>query len=264
MADLTGQVAIVTGAGSGIGRATAKLFLEHGAHVVAVDVDERALEWCAAEPDAVMVAGSIADGRTNDLMVETAYDRWGRLDIAVLNAGIPFFGSILDDEMAEFDRNVAINLRGTTLGLRAAARVMSQRGAGAIVVTASTSGILGDVGLWGYNATKAALINLVRSAGAELAPFGVRVNAVCPGPTLTGIADAALRAEPELEQAVASHVPMRRWAQPREIAAAIEFLASGDASFITATSLVVDGGLTSITRSFDLAPLPDARERTIL
>lgn len=252
MSDLTDRVAIVTGAGSGIGRAATRRFLDHGARIIAVDVDSVALEWCRSESNVISVTGSVADADTNTTMVEAAISEFGQIDIGFLNAGIPFFGSILDDQMDDFDRNVAVNLRGTTLGLRAIGRVMVERGRGAIVITASTSGLLGDIGLWGYNATKAGLINMVRSAAGELAPAGVRVNAVCPGPTLTGISDAVLKAQPEMEAMVARHIPMQRWAQPDEIAAAVEFLASDDASFITGTTLVVDGGLTSLTHSFDL------------
>jgi meso-butanediol dehydrogenase/(S,S)-butanediol dehydrogenase/diacetyl reductase len=264
MADLSGKVAVVTGAGSGIGRAAAQRFLRSGASIVAVDISAAGLQWCDGLENVVPVVGSVADRATNAAMVDASLSGFGRLDIAYLNAGIAAFGAISDPSMDAFDSIVAVNLRGTVLGLKAVSVPMIEQRSGAVVVTASTSGMFGDIGMWAYNATKAALINLVRSTGSELAAWGVRVNAVCPGPTLSDGAAGSMANQPGAQEAVASKIPMRRWAHPDEIAAAVEFLASDDASFVTATTLVADGGLTALTNAFDvpdLAPLLEVSGR---
>lgn len=248
------QVAVVTGAASGIGRAIADRLLAEGARVLAVDVDEDGLGWAGRVDDAEAFVGSVTDRDTATGMVERAVKLWGRLDVAALNAGITPPGSILDPGDEVFDACVEVNLRGVAHGVRAALPVMLQRGGGAIVVTSSTAGLGGDAGAWAYNATKAATVNLVRSAAVEIAHRGVRVNAVCPGPVFTEAAQRFEQAAPELIEVFRTRTPMRRWARPEEVAAVVAFLASADASYVTGVALPVDGGVTAMSGLF---PLPE-------
>jgi meso-butanediol dehydrogenase / (S,S)-butanediol dehydrogenase / diacetyl reductase len=253
MSRLSDKVAIVTGGASGIGRAAAERFLAEGASVLVVDRDEAQLEWTESSAGAKAFAGSIAEESVNDSMVRAALDEWGKLDIAFLNAGITGFGPLIDSPSALFETNVAVNLVGTVHGLRAAARAMRDGSGGSIVVTSSMSGVLGDVGNFSYNGTKAALLNVVRSAAGELAPAGIRVNAVCPGTTRTGMVADVLALDPEADATLVKEVPMKRWADPSEIANAVLFLVSDEASYVTGVALPVDGGCLALARTF---PLP--------
>lgn len=249
------RVAIVTGAGSGIGRATAELFVERGVAVVASDIDAAALGWCAG-PLVVGCAGDVADAAHHAALVATALDLWGRLDVSILNAGVsgssPFEA---DGAIERFERSVAVNVTGVALGIRHAAPAMRASGGGAIVATASTSAFGGDPGRWAYNATKAAVVNLVRAAAIDYAVQGIRVNAVAPGPVLTGMT-TRLTERPEVAAAMARRIPLQRWGVPRELAEAMWFLASPAASFITGVTLPVDGGLSAGAGHFDLPALP--------
>lgn len=250
------RVAVVTGAASGIGRATAELFAERGFGVVAVDVDSRSLEWWSPAGSTtgsiIGLAGDIAAEETNAAMVAAAIERWGRLDVAVLNAGVagtrPFED---DDAMERFDQVMAINVRGVALGIRHAAPAIRAAGGGAIIATASTSGLRGDPGRWAYNTSKAAVINLVRAAALDYATQGIRVNAVAPGPTESGLTRRLIDVAAASESMV-RRVPMQRWGLAREIAEAMWFLASPAASFITGVTLPVDGGLSANAGHFDL------------
>ncbi len=183
------RVVIVTGAASGIGRATAERLVGDGAAVVAVDADppdQDAAGERRADVTAV-VTGDVTEAATNERAVEVALARFGRLDAAVFNAGLSMSGDLLNLPMAQFDRAVDVNVRAVALGIRAVAGTMGAGGAGRIVVTASTSGLGGDPGMWAYNTTKGAVVNLVRAAAIELGPAGITVNAVCPGPTETAM-----------------------------------------------------------------------------
>ncbi|MEZ0073285.1 SDR family NAD(P)-dependent oxidoreductase [Planotetraspora sp. GP83] len=239
--------AIVTGAGAGIGRASAELFAERGYDVVAVDLSGAALSELEASHGVVPLVGDVAEESTNVVAVELALDRFGRLDAAVLNAGIGATPPLEAPGAVErFDRMVAVNLRGPVLGIRAAAPVLRAGGGGAIVLTASISGLGGDPGVWAYNATKAGVVNLVRGTSIDYAAQGIRINAVAPGLTDTP-RTAVHREDPELAAELTRRIPMRRWARPREQAEAIWFLASPAASYITGVTLPVDGGLTANT-----------------
>ncbi|CAB4888356.1 unannotated protein [freshwater metagenome] len=248
---------MITGAGSGIGRAAAELFVSRGCQVVAVDVNAEALEWAADNVQVICVAGDVSAASTNTAMVDAALHTWGRLDIAVLNAGtVGGPGFEADGAIERFDRLLAVNLRSVALGIRHCAPAIRLTGAdGAIVATASTSGMGGDPGNWAYNASKAGVINLVRAAAIDYAVQGIRINAVAPGPTETGMTQG-LRGLPELHRAMARRVPMQRWGEPCELAEAIWFLASPAASFITGVTLPVDGGLSASAGHFDLPSAP--------
>ncbi len=246
------SVAIVTGAASGIGRATVERFVEHGASVVAVDRSADALDWVAAleSPECVEpLVGDVTSPDTNADAVAVALERFGRLDAAVFNAGVSMGGDLLDLPMEEFDRALDVNVRAVALGIRAVAPAMRVARAGRIIVTASTSGIGADPNMWAYNTSKGAVINLVRAAAVDLGPDGITVNAVCPGPTETAMT-ARLQDAPDRHDDLRRSIPLQRWGQPHEIAAMITFLASGDASFVNGAIIPVDGGVTANTGQF--------------
>ncbi|GLW07244.1 short-chain dehydrogenase [Microtetraspora sp. NBRC 13810] len=257
---MTGEarVVLVTGAANGIGRATVDLLLGQGALVVAVDLDDLALGVLRGEAEAggsvVTLTGDVAEEETNRAAVALAVETFGRLDGVVLNAGrggtLPWEDS---RAVAAADRIFAVNLRGPMLGIRAAVPALRESGGGAVVVTASVAGLRADPGTWAYNASKSAVINLVRAAALDYAAVGIRVNAVAPGLTRTRL--TAGRADPRL----AERVPLGRFAEPREQAEAIGFLLSPAASYVTGTTLVVDGGLDASLGI--LPPSPAARRR---
>ncbi|EFC80689.1 SDR family NAD(P)-dependent oxidoreductase [Parafrankia sp. EUN1f] len=236
---------VVTGAAAGIGRACVELFAERGFGVVAVDVSKEGLDEFAGHSEVVTLVGDVADPETNDAMVALAVERFGRLDTAVLNAGLGGAPPIeAEGAVEKLDAIYAVNVRGLTLGIRSAAPALRAAGGGSIVVTSSGAGLRGDPYTWAYNTTKAAANNLVRSAALDYAFQGIRINAVAPGLTLTP-RTAGQRADPVLSAALTRRIPMGRWAQPREQAEAIWFLASPAASYITGVTLPVDGGLTA-------------------
>ncbi|MFB4271531.1 SDR family NAD(P)-dependent oxidoreductase [Nonomuraea sp. GTA35] len=234
---VAGAAVLVTGAASGIGRATVDLLLDQGARIVAVDLDGNSLATLRDLAGVVTLAGDVAEEAVNQAAVKLAVQTYGRLDGVVLNAGT---GGTLPWEhpraVAAAERIFAVNLRGPMLGIRAAAPALREAGGGAIVVTASVAGLRADPGTWAYNASKSAVLNLVRAAALDYAAAGIRVNAVAPGLTSTRIAGRG-------EHRQAWRPPMRRPAKPREQAEAIAFLLSPAASSLTGTALVVDGGL---------------------
>jgi len=257
------KVAIVTGAGSGIGRATAELFAERGFAVVASDRTAELMGWAAQHPDVLGVAADASVDGDNARLVAVALERHGRLDVAVLNAGIvgspPIEG---DGAMERLDQVLAVNVRGVASGIRQAAPAMrTTAGGGAIVATASTSGIRADPGSWAYNASKAAVINLVRAAAIDYAAQGVRVNAVAPGPTETGMT-AGLAELPALHADMTRRIPMQRWGRPREQAEVIWFLASPAASFVTGVTVPCDGGISANVGHFLPPAGPGATARS--
>ncbi len=236
-----GRVVIVTGAGSGIGRATVEMLVAEGSHVIAVDLDDASLAWTQGlDSDVLRVPGSIAEEATNRAMVAAAVEAHGRLDAVALNAGIMVSGDINRGTMEDFDRVMDVNVRGAVLGMKASLPAMGD--GGSIVVTGSVSGLRADSGFFAYNAAKAAVVNLARAAALDVAHLGIRVNAVCPGPTRTGMMEATDGTP--IQTSMTARVPLQRFADPSEIAAAICFLASPGASFITGVALPVDGGVT--------------------
>lgn len=250
--------AVVTGAASGIGRATVELFSERGFGVVAVDRDGARLAELDGRLEVVTLSGDVTDADTNRAAVALAADRFGRLDVAVLNAGFGGAPPIEAPGAAEaLDRIHAVNVRAVAEGIAAAAPALRAAGGGSIVVTSSGAGLRGDPYTWAYNATKAGSINLVRSAALDYAYQGIRINAIAPGLTLTGLTEATLSDGP-LRESLLRRIPLHRWADPREQAEVIWFLASPAASYVTGTVIPVDGGL-SASNGFLLPPTADGQ-----
>lgn len=247
------RVAVITGAASGIGRACVELFTERECGVVAVDLADADWSWIPAAAEVETVAGDVADEAVAAAMVAAGLARWGRLDVAVLNAGVvggPGFEE--PGALDRLDRVLAVNVRGVAAGIRHAAPAMRTTGdAPAIVATASTSGFGGDPRNFAYNASKAAVMNLVRAAAIDYGSLGIRVNAIAPGPVETGMT-ARLQQAPAIHRAMARRIPLQRWGQPRELAEAVWFLASPAASFVHGVVLPVDGGLSANAGHFDL------------
>ena len=246
--DLTGKVTIVTGAGSGIGRASARMFAAAGAQVIAVDRAESVHETPQGNPLIVAHQCDTADEAAVLELVAFALTGFGGLDIVFANAGIaavpPTYWESGPEDWAEVLR---INLIGPALAVKHAAPVMVRAGGGAIVCTASVAGLRSGAGPASYSASKAGVINLVQTAAQQLAGTGVRVNAICPGLIETGMTRRAYdyaRANDKLDR-IGQLNPLRRGGQPEEIATAALFLASPLASYINGHALVVDGGLSS-------------------
>ena len=250
---LAGQVAVVTAGGSGIGAATARRFAAEGAAVVIGDLSGKRAEAVAAE-----IAGrgsrvewlkmDAADPDGVQATIQRALDAYGHLDVMVNNAGLAEVAPLDEITIEGWNRVIAVTLTSAFLGMKYCLPVMRRQGAGAIVNTASISGTAGDYGLSSYNAAKAGVINLTRSAAIENARHGIRVNCVCPG-TIDTRAPMLLggdRAD-EIRRAQAAANPIARMGEAEEIASAVLFLASREASFITGAAIVADGGLTAHT-----------------
>ena len=245
--ELRGKVAIVTGAGSGIGRAIALRLAEEGARVVASDVDLRSAEETATEIQegrGETIALQVNVGSQTDVaaMVSRALEQWAQVDILVNNAGVSGEFPFLDMAEAEWDRVLNINLTGAFLCGQAAARAMVQGGRGGRIINiASVNAEVAGAGLAHYCASKGGLRMLTKVMALELAPHGINVNAVAPGIVNTPLTAKSLQ-EPAKRRALMAHVPLGRVGQPEDVAHAVLFLASEKASFITGTILFVDGG----------------------
>ena len=249
MSSNAGRVYAVTGGGSGIGRATVERLVADGASVVAVDLSDQSLEWTRTVDRVVALAGDVTLEETNEAMVAAAEEHFGALHGVFLNAGVAGFGLIDRAPMAMFDKVMEVNVRAVALGIRAALPALRKVEGGAIVVTGSTSGLQADPGGWTYNASKAAVINMAKAAALDVAHEGIRVNAVCPGPTRTGMTKG-MQERPDVDGNIRSIVPMARWGDASELAAAAAFLLSPDASFITGVALPVDGGVNCNSGQF--------------
>ncbi|MEN9718913.1 MAG: hypothetical protein RIQ99_1791 [Pseudomonadota bacterium] len=243
-----GKVALVTGASGGIGRATALGFAVSGAAVVVSDVNDAGGEETvamitAAGGKAIYQRCNVADSADVKALVARAVSTFGRLDYAHNNAGINNMGSNEYDD-AVWDRAIAINLSGVMYCMREEAEVMLANGGGAIVNTASINGLVGNGAQPGYTATKHGVVGLTRHGALRWAKAGIRVNAVCPGVIETPMT-APLAADPEMRKVLDGLTPMGRMGQAEEIAAAVLWLCSDQASFVTGHPLVVDGGATA-------------------
>jgi NAD(P)-dependent dehydrogenase (short-subunit alcohol dehydrogenase family) len=244
---LVGRTAVVTGAGSGIGLASARRLAAEGARIVAVDIDETAGKAVAAETGGLFIAADVASADQVRRLFEQAAERFGRIDIAFNNAGIspPDDDSILDTGLEAWRRVQEVNLTSVYLCCKYVIPYMQRQGKGSIINTASFVAVLGAAtSQISYTASKGGVLAMSRELGVQFAREGIRVNALCPGPVNTPLLRELFAAEPERAARRLVHVPMGRFAEPGEIAAAVAFLASDDASFITASAFLVDGGIT--------------------
>lgn len=251
---LAGRTAIITGGAGGIGAATGELFCAEGANVLLVDTDEGTLVRMAvairkAQPDAridVLVADVTNPGDAAHA-VSHVVERFGALNILVSNAAVRNLASIENADLAEWSRVINVNLFGAVAFCRATLAELRKDGRASIVIVSSCYATMGRKGFGAYDASKAALLSLTRTLAWEEAPHGVRVNAVCPGGTLTpftvGRAQQRGKTEADMRSEVKSDLLMRRWAEPHEIAYPILFLASHEASYVTGVALNVDAGL---------------------
>jgi NAD(P)-dependent dehydrogenase (short-subunit alcohol dehydrogenase family) len=245
---LEGKVALVTGAASGIGRATAELFAAMGARVVASDVDGARGEEVAAALGAEVrfVAADVAQDGALDDVVGEALRAWGRIDCAANCAGVGGGHAATHEYPVEtWDRIVSVNLRGTWLAMRAEIGAMLEHGGGAIVNVASTLALRGSPFASPYSASKHGVLGLTRTAAIEYAQRGIRVNAVCPGAIDTPMMDETFERFPGFREALVGFVPMGRMGGAGEVAGAIAWLCSDAASFVTGEGLTIEGGLLS-------------------
>ncbi|BDG73167.1 SDR family NAD(P)-dependent oxidoreductase [Roseomonas fluvialis] len=251
--NFTGKAAVVTGGGNGIGRAVCLAFAAHGAKVLVVDRDGDAAVAVAAEIGGQALACAADVTRADDVAayVARALDAFGRIDCFHNNAGIEGrVGPIVDYAEADFDAVMAVNVKGVFLGLKHVLPVMIRQGAGAVVNTASTAGLVGTAKMPAYVASKHAVLGLTKSAAGEVGPLGIRVNAVCPGPIDTRmIRDLERQISPNrpesVEQAYTAGIPLRRYGTVEEVANVVLFLCSDLAGNVTGAQYVIDGGRTA-------------------
>jgi len=245
---LKDKVAIVTGAGSGIGRASAELFAAHGARVVVADL-KGADETASLIGDSAFAVTADA-GRDADIqaLVQAAVERFGGLDIVFANAGVSGgLKSIFEQDADDWSEVLRVNLIGPALAIQHAAPVIKERGGGSIICTASVAGLRSGAGSGAYSASKAGVISLVKTAAQQLTGSNVRVNAICPGLIETGMTEFVYeRARAKGHEGKLGHLnPLKRGGEPIEIAHAALFLASDESSYVNGHALVVDGGLSS-------------------
>lgn len=247
-ASLSGRVALITGAATGIGHVTAAVFAERGAKLVLSDVNVDGGEATAASirdagGEAVFVRADVSDGSDVQAMVAKAITQFGRLDCAVNNAGIDGRMALVHEQAEEdWDRVIAVNLRGVFLCMKHEIRPMLAQHGGAIVNVASVAGLQGYAMLSAYTASKHGVVGLTKSAALEYAKQGIRINALCPGPTRTGMTGMIEDIAPAHYDLLKRQVPLQRWADPDEMASVIEFLISPAASYVNGHAMVADGG----------------------
>jgi len=244
---LVGRTAVVTGAGSGIGLASARRLAAEGAHVVCADIDPERGKAAAEETGGLYVPTDVTDPGQVEALFATAYDTYGSVDVAFNNAGIspPDDDSILTTGLDAWRRVQETNLTSVYLCCKYALPHMRRQGRGSIINTASFVAVMGAAtSQISYTASKGGVLAMSRELGVQFAREGIRVNALCPGPVNTPLLKELFAKDPERAQRRLVHVPVGRFAEPEEIAAAVAFLASDDSSFVNAAEFLVDGGIS--------------------
>jgi NAD(P)-dependent dehydrogenase (short-subunit alcohol dehydrogenase family) len=245
---LAGKVAVITGGASGIGFATAQRLRAEGATVVIGDMDEEAGTKAAADVEGLFIKVNVTDEAEVDNLFDLTAKTYGSVDIAFNNAGIspPDDDSIETTELPAWQKVQDVNLKSVYLCSRAALRHMTKQGSGSIINTASFVAVLGSAtSQISYTASKGGVLAMSRELGVQFARQGIRVNALCPGPVNTPLLQELFAKDQERAQRRLVHIPVGRFAHPEELAAAVAFLASDDASFITGSTFLVDGGISA-------------------